>query len=142
MGARANRLYFRLQRTAHDLQKRADRDLQDRCALTTAQAAVLELVRKAPGASQRDLARQLGINESAMTGMAGRLENAGLISRERSDSDGRTFVLNLTARGEEMVARAREALAPINALIDEALGQEKAKELSDALDAIASALRC
>ena len=68
MSASKSRLYHRLQLAAHRLQKSADRAVLAAAEITTAQAAVLMLV--AGGAnSQREVATQLGLNESAVTAM-------------------------------------------------------------------------
>ena len=71
MSASKSRLYHRLQLAAHRLQKSADRAVLAAAEITTAQAAVLTLV--AGGAvSQREVATQLGLDESAVTAMARR----------------------------------------------------------------------
>lgn len=140
MTARSDRLYFRLQRAAHRLQKRADRVSLAAAGITAAQAAVLELVRLDQGVSQREIARQLGINESAMTTMAARLEKAGLIERRRAAGDARSYELALTQRGAAATEAARGAFAQVNALIDQALDDRRAAEMARALDAIAAGL--
>lgn len=135
MSARRHRLYFRLQRAAHLVRKSADREMLRRVGITTAQAAVLHLVADRPGLSQRDLAALLAQNESAMTTMVGRLAGSGLVARRRSERDGRTWAIELTARGREAHAKGRRAFASINAALDRALGGPGVPELAALLDA-------
>ena len=136
MSAREQRLYFLLQRTAHRLQKVADRRLLAAAGITTAQTAFLTILAGAPGATQRDIARQLGINESAMTALAGRLEAMNLITRGRSIDDPRAWRLALTAAGKDATGRATEAFESVNTMLDRALADGGGAALAEGLQAI------
>lgn len=140
MSAKDQRLYFNIQRTAHGLQKIADRRLLDASGITTAQAVVLTLAAESREAKQRDIARMLGVNESAMTALVGRLEAMGMITRHRSPDDPRAWRLRLTKKGVDAVKRAGEAFARINALLDRALEESGSQGFAEALRAIQTAL--
>ena len=75
MSASKHRIYHRLQLAAHRLQKAADRAVMAAAGITTAQAAVLSIVAADGPVSQRNVARKLGLNESAMTAMIARLRD-------------------------------------------------------------------
>jgi DNA-binding MarR family transcriptional regulator len=67
------------------------------------------LARLGPVTSTR-LADEIGIDRTATTRYAGRLEAAGLLARTPDPSDARATLLLLTASGEAAVAAARERL--------------------------------
>lgn len=120
MSAQQLRLYHHLQITAHDLKKAADRALAD-TGLTTAQVAVLAVVAAEGPIAQRTLALRLGVNESAVTAMARRVVELGLLSRELDGSDARVRLLVLTPLGLEALDRAGSGFATVNAAADGAL---------------------
>jgi DNA-binding MarR family transcriptional regulator len=55
------------------------------------------------------LSRELGVSHSALTQIADRLERASLVKRVAEANDRRIRCLQLTARGEKMMRRRREA---------------------------------
>src|SRR3954463_8720112 len=67
--------------------------------LTPSQAAVLRLVGRTPGLSQRTLADRVGTVPSRIVMLIDGLEQRGLVSRTRSSTDRRNYELHLTAEG-------------------------------------------
>lgn len=132
------RLYMTLQKAAHALKKSADQALLDAADLTTAQAAVLVVVKSNKQATQRLLAEQLGLNESAVTAMARRLIARDLLTRTRSETDGRAWALSLSRQGEQALAAVTKPFDGINRKIDEALGPDDVEKLAAALTLVAS----
>jgi len=100
-----DRLFFLLQRAAHQLRTTADRRLLTAAGITTAQLGALFAVRDQPGLTQQELARVLGLRESAVTGLVGRLTAAGLVSRGAHPREHRAVVLELTEAGAERCGR-------------------------------------
>lgn len=90
-----------------------NRDLQRGAGLTLADNLVLCQVAMAPSKRLRmaDIAGLLTIGKSAVTKTADRLEERGLITRERDSSDRRTVYAALTAEGEKTFAAAQPAFA-------------------------------
>lgn len=74
--------------------------------LTQRQFATLELVRANPGASQVDLANILSLDRPAMMAVVDRLEQRGLVLRERSASDRRRQEIRLTEAGQVLLENA------------------------------------
>ena len=136
MGARDERLYFRIQRTAHLLQKAADRRLLAVAGITTAQSAVLTILRGSRGATQRDVANALGINESGMTALVARLHKVGLITRTRSADDPRAWRLDVTEAGETTSRLATGAFEEINAMIDAVLDDADCSVMAQSMERI------
>ena len=88
-----------------------NRDLQRTVGLTLAENLVLCQVAMAPGKSLRmvDIAGLLTIAKSAVTKTVDRLEDRGLITREKDPADRRTIHATLTAEGERLFAAAQPA---------------------------------
>lgn len=137
MSASKSRLYHRLQLAAHRLQKSADRAVLAAAEITTAQAAVLTLV--AGGAvSQREVATQLGLNESAVTAMARRLLGMGLLERVRDEDDARAWQLRLSDNGRTALKRIELPFRRINQTIETVLSPEEITHFADYLRRIAA----
>lgn len=82
--------------------------------LTPEQYELLLLIRNAPGRQTtiRDLQLALDRRQSAVTQLARRAENLGLISRRLSSDDARVRYLELTADGERALLQAVAGLGP------------------------------
>jgi DNA-binding MarR family transcriptional regulator len=69
---------------------------------------VLTLIAENPGGSLVRLARALSVTPPNITTMVDRLEGKGLIARKASEQDRRSHVLQVTARGAELVRKATQ----------------------------------
>jgi DNA-binding MarR family transcriptional regulator len=67
---------------------------------------VLVRIVSADGLSGAEIGRLLGMTSSSITELADRLQNARMITRNRSPSDRRLVVLKPTARGRRVIDRA------------------------------------
>jgi DNA-binding MarR family transcriptional regulator len=91
--------------------------------LTTPQFAVLEALSTSPEIDQVRLSQHLGIDRSTIAGIAGRLEERGLISRRRDTKDGRRNLLSLTDEGRalhdrtlpEVIEVGKRLIVPLSA---------------------------
>jgi DNA-binding MarR family transcriptional regulator len=133
MSAKDQRLFFLLQTAAHRLKLVADAAMLDAGGLTTAQAAVMAIICGEEQVSQRQIASRLGQRESAVGAMAERLIKAGYITRTRSETDKRAWILEPTTAGRQALAAMGTAFAPVNALLDEAFPGEEAERLGVSL---------
>lgn len=104
-----------------------NRDLQRGAGLTLADNLVLCQVAMAPRERLRmvDIAGLLTIGKSAVTKTVDRLEERGLITRERAPSDRRTVYATLTAEGGKAFATAQPVFA-------DAVQRHFAAEMSEA----------
>lgn len=137
--AKKIRIYHRLQLAAHRIQKVADRTLLEATGVTTAQAGVLIVVAAAAAVTQRGIARQLGLNESAVTPMMARLVGMGLLKRERDDTDARAWRLYLSEAGSVVVKNIDKPFRKINAAIESVLTPDEVERLGDYLGRIGKA---
>lgn len=58
--------------------------------------------------NQQELSDRLFVDKSNLTGVAGRMETAGLIERESNPNDKRAYCLRLTSAGKKALARMEE----------------------------------
>lgn len=93
------RLFFMLDRAHTQLSKAADTHLAARSHVGTSQAAVLIYLGYHDNCRLTELADGVGRNNSAITGLVTRMEEAGLVNRGKSPDDGRTKTVSLTGEG-------------------------------------------
>ncbi len=140
MSASKTRLYHRLQLAAHRVQKSADRAVLRAAKITTAQAAVLSVVVAADQpVTQRVVADQLGLNESAVTAMTNRLLRMDLLERERDDADARAWRLRLSEQGRAALKRIEQPFRRINQKLESVLEPDEIARLADYLKRIGAA---
>ena len=132
--AKKYKIYHRLQLAAHTLKKSADRTMMEAADLTTAQAAVLAIIKDVEDISQKQVAGQLGLNESAMTAMVRRLTRLGYLSKRRSKDDGRAWCLTVTNSGSKALAAMRGPFGEINRQIDSMFDEAQTEELAHILN--------
>lgn len=139
MSASTHRIYHRLQLAAHRIQKAADRALLAAADITTSQAAVLSIVAAQGTVTQRTVAKQLGLNESALTAMTNRLLSHGLLERLRDEADSRAWRLELTKDGAAALKKAEQPFRRINQQLDSILGPDGADHFGGLLQRISAA---
>ncbi|MCF1595722.1 MarR family winged helix-turn-helix transcriptional regulator [Streptomyces muensis] len=131
------RLFFLLQRAAHQLRTASDRRLLAAAGITTAQLGALFAVRDEPGITQQELARTLGLRESAVTGLVGRLTAAGLVAKRAHPREHRAVVLELTGDGAAALDAAQPEVDRFNAQARALLGEDGFTRTSEAMRALA-----
>lgn len=132
------RLFFLLQQAAHRLRVAADRRCLAAAGITTSQLGALFAVQEG-GLTQRELAARLGQRESAVTAMVARLADAGLVARSAHPSEHRAVVLELTAAGEDALARVAPEIEEFNARLHEVLGEEGFRRTAEGVGKLAAA---
>jgi MarR family transcriptional regulator, organic hydroperoxide resistance regulator len=139
MTASTHRLYHRLQLAAHHLRKTADRALGEAVGLTVAQTSVLSVLAREGKTSQRAVARELGLNESAVTPMVARLLRLGLVIRMHDEVDARAWSLELSEKGRDLLRHTKSAFARVNAVVDGELSDAEIRALVGYLDRLINA---
>lgn len=82
---------------------RGSRSLLARHGLTGPQILLLRQLAARPDMSVGELAGAAGLGQATVTDILGRLEQRGLVTRTRSETDRRRSVLRLTARANAML---------------------------------------
>lgn len=107
------RLFFLLDRTHTRLAKSADKYLSGSSGVSTSQAAVLIYLGYHDGCRLSELADGVGRNNSAITGLVSRMENLGLLTRNKT-MDGRSRAVYLTEEGWRLREVVREDFRTFN----------------------------
>jgi DNA-binding MarR family transcriptional regulator len=131
------RLFFLLQRAAHQLRTTADRRLLSVAGITTAQLGALLALADEPGITQQQLAKVLQQRESGITALVRRLSDAGLISKRRHPGEHRAVILELTEHGAAVLDVARPEIDRFNAGLHALLGADGFTDTAAALHRLA-----
>jgi DNA-binding MarR family transcriptional regulator len=123
-----------LWRLVHGLEQRS-KQMAARTGITGPQRLVIRLVGLDPRISASELAARLHVHPSTVTGVLGRLERQGLLSRRPYARDRRRTELTLSARGRR-VNRMRADTA--EATIGGALRRLSARDRTSARRALAA----
>ena len=116
------------------MQKYSDREMSASANITTAQIGVLTVIANQSAIRQKDVATELGLNESAVTPMVRRLVRDNYIERTVSESDGRAKILTLTKAGKAVQRSAKPPFVEINSLIESTLTEQEIEQLTDVLN--------
>ena len=81
-----------------------------RFGLTHAQFDIIATLGNTPGMSYKELGERTLITKGTLTGVIERLEQKGLVERERNDEDKRSFFVRLTAHGDALFQQAFPAV--------------------------------
>ena len=95
--------------------------------LTARQYAVITTVAQHEGLSQTDLVRITGIDRSTLADVVQRLLKRGVIQRERTMQDGRTYAVSLSAEGRELLESIKPFARRADRLVLSCLGDEDGK---------------
>lgn len=89
---------------------------------------------EANGLDAKSIALQSGIVASSLTGVLGRMERDGLITRTRSENDGRAIVIKSTELGKNKLDKFSNIVQEYYSALEKTLGEEKMKLLYELLD--------
>lgn len=100
-------------------------DFLKSCALLDirpTQFSVLTIVERNPGLKQSQVGDALGVKRANFVALLDGLERRGLVRREQSATDRRSYALYLTRDGEDLLARLNPVIAAHEERLAEALG--------------------
>ncbi|MEM6460384.1 MAG: MarR family winged helix-turn-helix transcriptional regulator [Pseudomonadota bacterium] len=99
-------LVSHLLRRAHFFAEARFAETMSRDGLTSRQLALMVAVDQNPGASQNAVGDIIALDRNSVSELVGRMIKKGLLERQTSQKDKRSFVLKLTDKGRETVAEA------------------------------------
>lgn len=111
------RLFYLLNTAHHRLYKFADNHTEAELGISVTQLGALLMINESQGCLLKDMAKTLNLNNSALTGLATRMEHNGLISRHACEHDGRASRLYLTPLGQRKVDAALPSIKQLNQAI-------------------------
>lgn len=104
---------------------------------TTSQSETLSLLDRNAPLSVAELAGLRNVRHQSMRLVVGQLEMDGLVGKLPNPADGRSQLLSLTEKGEEILIRSRQArTSKIAALIEERLSNQDRQTLQAAITVI------
>ncbi|WP_293867511.1 MarR family winged helix-turn-helix transcriptional regulator [uncultured Alsobacter sp.] len=106
-----------------------------------AQYSTLTIIEANPGLSQTQVADALGIQKTNFVAMIGALEKRGLVRREPSPTDRRTYRLFLTPKGAALVGELHGVAEAHDRRIAELVGEKTFDGLFAPLRAVADGLK-
>lgn len=87
-----------------------------------------------PSANQRELAEAVGIREATLTHHLNAMENAGLLTRRRDQTNRRIHIIELTEAGESAFLRLRDAAVAFDQRLRRGISSEQLGSLDDLLN--------
>ena len=114
-----NRLFFLMNMAQHRMFKYTDNQCEAQLGISVTQVAAMLFVAKQEGCLQKELSGALGLNNSAVTGLAGRMEKKGLITRQSCEQDGRASRLYLTETVRKQLPAVFPLLKELNTILTE-----------------------
>lgn len=126
-------------REARSVHKHQMQPFLRQLGLTEDQWRVLKVLNKAAedsdaGLDAKSITKQTGIVAPSLTGVLGRMERDGLLTRSKSDSDARFMVIKNTALGEEKLHIFAGVVQKYYASLEKSLGEQKMLTLYQLLD--------
>jgi MarR family transcriptional regulator, temperature-dependent positive regulator of motility len=116
----ATHLIHRAEQCAADIFVR----LAPKGLLTPRQYAILVAIEESQGISQTGLVEKTGIDRSTLADIMRRMINKGLVERERTAEDARTYAVRLTRKGVLLLRRMKPVAEQVDSEILQALPEE------------------
>jgi DNA-binding MarR family transcriptional regulator len=89
--------------------------LKEEIKVTLPQATVLFLLQEKDGPMLSEIGQLIGVDSSAVTGLADRLEKGGYVTRQPNPGDRRAWHLHITPQGRDEAQKASGVVGRVNA---------------------------
>ncbi len=133
------RLFFKFNRSQHLLYTRLEQECQAALGITPVQLGAIFFLLENDGCLQKDLARGLHLNKPAVTGLAARMEKAGLVTREGCSRDARASRIFLTDAARGTASRAFPLLEKLNKALTDGFSEKEILVVHRFFDSIIAA---
>ena len=104
--------------------------------LPPAQSELLRLAAQMPGLTVAQAARELRLAPNTVSTLIGKLTGQGLLERTQSSTDGRSVLLNITAKARNRLAEWRDLRAELGGPALASLSAEDQEALAAAVPAL------
>jgi DNA-binding MarR family transcriptional regulator len=108
--------------------------------VTADQFVLLSSLADGDAVTQQELVRRVGSDPNTMRAMLLRLEDRGLVARERHPSDGRAWCVTLTATGRQVFKKLWSKSEPLRARLLAAFRPDEVNALLGLLGRVAEAM--
>jgi DNA-binding MarR family transcriptional regulator len=126
---------FLMFRTARGMKKMLDARLSE-FNITSSQASVLNTLFNSDGLSLSDIGKSVHLDKPAITGLADRMENDGLVERRRTSTDRRIIQLYLTEKGRNLYNAIETIIVEIDQRLVQSLTINEIDTLHNMLQSI------
>jgi len=130
-------VFYLMQRAHSALFRAADRYLQAKAGLSSSQHAVLLALTKNDGLPISVIASQLNLGKSSLTGLIDRMSSKGLVRREQSRNDARSFAVHMEDEGRSLVEATLNGTKQINRELLEPFSPEERATIGRFLEHLA-----
>lgn len=121
-----DRLIYLVFKSQHKLQSYLKKELVAAgVKITPVQAGILFLLKQQNGRPMTELSQILFTDNSAITGLADRLEKSGFISREAAANDRRVNLIFITPSGIAEVEKAKAIITRVNSEIRQGFSDQE-----------------
>lgn len=134
---RQPRVFHLMQRAHGALFRAADKHLRSHENISASQHGILILLATQDGVTSSEIANQLGIGKSSLSGLIDRMVSAGLVCRVKSQEDGRVQHLHVTNRGRGVVDRTLPGVRVMNRRLLEPFNKDERATIARFLNHIA-----
>lgn len=121
------RLFYLLNLARQRVYKYADQNTEEHLGISITQLGALLLIQQDEGCLLKDIAKSLNLNNSALTGLANRMEQNGLLLRKPCEQDGRASRMYLTPLGHEKVQLALPLIKQLNSAMAAGFSDDEIK---------------
>jgi DNA-binding MarR family transcriptional regulator len=135
------RLYYKLNQAQHLLSKRMNAELAYTLGIKTAQLGAVFFLINHDGCMLKELSAGLGLNNSAITTLVIRMEEAGLLTRESCSVDGRSYRIYLTKKAKSIGQKAIPMTKELNKRMTQGFTDKEIDTVIRFLDSITSIAR-
>lgn len=139
LGALAGIMGFHLARATVTTYETFDRHVGKRFELNKVEFSLLMILQANPGIVPKRLARALSVTAPKLTQLVDRMQERGLVQRERNAADGRSQHLLLTDKGRRLARDATAAAEPMERELLQRLSRAEHAMLIELLDKLAGA---
>lgn len=119
------RLFFLMNMAQRKLFNYVDKACEDALEVSVTQLAALLYIVKHSGCLQKEVAKALALNKSALTGLIVRMERNGLVERLVSENDARGIKLYATPAGLQKTLDMMPFIDELNALFSDEFSEEE-----------------
>lgn len=120
--------------------RRRGLDLEASTGLSGRELDLVSLLCEHGPMSVKSLVIDLRLPRSTMTALVDRLEERGLVVRQRNPEDRRSIILEATPSAHDALTRYREGMIPLVELVETSLPKSDCDELVRLIDQLATAL--
>jgi homoprotocatechuate degradation regulator HpaR len=108
--------------------------------ITEQQWRIVRVLLDAGPLEPREIGEMCRLSSPSLAGVLARMEEMGLVNRERVAQDQRRVRVSLTARSRALASRMAPQIEAVYARVERALGKEFCRQLYDALDELIDTL--